>query len=97
MHFGYEEGQENILMFGVKLQPNKLSPFGLQKPLFHQIVKTLFKGELEGSNMMFMLHITFMFLKYIIHTPNFSLLCWSLEIPFPYHKLFMALEGYFAK
>jgi hypothetical protein len=47
--------------------------------------------------MTFMLHITFMFLKYIIHTPNSSLLCWSLEVPFPYHKLFMALEGYFAK
>jgi hypothetical protein len=56
----------------------------------------LLKGELEGSNMTFMLHITFKFFRYI-HTPNFSLLCWSLEVPFPYHELFVALEGYFAK
>jgi hypothetical protein len=97
MHFGHKEGQQNVLMFCVKLQSNKLLHFGLQKPLFHQIVRTLLEGELEGSNMKFMLHITFRFFKYIIHTPNSSLLCWSLKVPFPYHKLFMALEAYFAK
>jgi hypothetical protein len=75
MNFGYKEGQENVLMLCMKLQSNKLLPFGFQKPLFHQIVRTLLEGELEGSNMMFMLHITFKFFRYIIHTPNFSLLC----------------------
>jgi hypothetical protein len=61
-------------MFCVKLQFNRLLPFGLQIPLFHQIIRTLLKRELEGSNMTFMLHITFMFFRNI-NTPNSSLLC----------------------
>ncbi len=81
MHFGYKEGQENELMFCVKLQSHKLLHFGFQKPLFHQIIKMLLEGELQGSNMKFMLHITFKFFKYIIHTPNFSLLLTHSQTP----------------